>query len=332
MTDRSGPRAGSHRADNRAEQAHHAEWAALGGPLDSGPTLTTRLATAGPTGLVALVEDPAATLADRLAAGAVLALLGDPRTGERPAVRPVPGGPVEIGLPADRVAAVTAAWAHVGVEEPWIAKENPAHRVVLADYWIGTYPVTNAEYRRYLADTPDAPRPRTWYLGAYPWDRGNHPVAGVRPADADGYAGWLTRRTGHPWRLPTEAEWEHAAKGPAGTDFPWGDRFDPAAANTRETGVHTTTPVGAFPAGRSWCGAYDLAGNVEEYVADDYRPYPGGHPVHDDLVATIGRYRVARGGSFARHGDLARTRRRHGGHPGPLYPIGFRLASSEPPR
>ena len=96
--------------------------------------------------------------------------------------------------------------------------------------------------------------------------------------------------------------------------------------------MHTTTPVGAFPAGGSPFGVLDQAGNVEEYVADAYRPYPGGPFVEDHLVETHGAYRVCRGGSFARFGDLARTRRRHGAFPSPLYPAGFRLATSTPPR
>jgi toxoflavin biosynthesis protein ToxD len=183
----------------------------------------------------------------------------------------------------------------------------------------------------FLNDTGLPHRPLTWYLGAYPWDRANHPVAGVRVADADAYAVWLSRRTGHHWRLPTEAEWEFAAAGPAGLDYPWGDDFDPARANTRETGIHTTTPVGCFPSGRSVYGAYDMAGNVEEYVSDVYRPYPGGEVVEDDLLAAVGPYRITRGGSFARYGDLARTRRRHGAFPSVLYPVGFRLATSRLP-
>lgn len=289
-----------------------------------------RLRGAAPADLAATVEDPAAPLAVRLAAGGLLAHLGDPRITPVPATCAVPGGSVRIGLPPGDVEAVAAAWAHVGVEAEWIAKETPEHVVELAGYQIAAYPVTNAEYRDFLDDTGRPERPSTWYLGAYPYDRANHPVAGVRPEDADAYAAWLSERTGRAWRLPTEAEWEYAAKGPRGLEFPWGDRFDPAAANTRETGVHTTTPVGAFPAGRSPFGAYDMGGNVEEYVADDYRPYPGGPYVADDLAASRGRYRVARGGGFARFGDLARTRRRHGGFPSPLYPIGFRLAAGTP--
>lgn len=284
-----------------------------------------------PTALAAVVEDRAVPLGIRLAAGALLALIGDPRIGPVPAMCAVPGATVPIGLPAGQVAAVAAEWAHVGVQPDWIDKETPAHPVVLADYWIGAYPVTVGEYRRFLHATDHPGRPSTWYLGAYPYDRSNHPVAGVQPADADAYAHWLSEVTGHPWRLPTEAEWEYAAKGPQGWAFPWGDRFDAGAANTRETGIHLTTPVGAFPAGRAPCGAHDMGGNVEEYVADTYHPYPGGAFITDHLVEAAGAYRVARGGSFARFGDLTRTRRRHGAFPSPLYPVGFRLATSTRP-
>ena len=281
--------------------------------------------------LALLVEDATATLPERLAAGAVLALVGDPRITAVPGTRAVPGGRVAIGLPAGEVDAVTAAWEHVGVVADWIVKEAPRHQVTLDPYWIGIYPVTNSEYHRFLIDTGREDRPSTWYLGAYPWDRSNHPVAGVSAADADAYAAWLSDRTGHPWRLPSEAEWEYAAAGPEGLEFPWGDTFDPELANTRETGVHTTTPVGAFPGGRSPFGVLDMGGNVEEFVSDDYRPYPGGTHIADHLVETMTDYRIARGGGFSRFGDLTRTRRRHGPFPGPLYPVGFRIATGRRP-
>ncbi|MFS8198522.1 formylglycine-generating enzyme family protein [Streptomyces sp. CWNU-52B] len=327
------------RLEDVAGSPHFQEHAEPADPRRLRPSAedTARLTGAGPRELASLVEDGSVPLPVRLAAGGILALLGDPRLTPLPAadavpsVCAVPGGTVEIGLPERDVSAVVGRWAHVGVEREWIEKETPAHRVDLADHWIGTYPVTNSEYHAFLRDSGHPARPTTWYLGAYPYDRANHPVAGVRPADADAYAAWLGRRTGLPWRLPTEAEWEYAAKGPDGRAHPWGDTFDADAANTRESGVHTTTPVGAFPAGRSPFGVLDMGGNVEEYVADSYRPYPGGPFVPDHLVQTMGEYRIARGGSFCRYGDLTRTRRRHGPFPGPLYPAGFRLALSHPP-
>ncbi|WP_225994332.1 formylglycine-generating enzyme family protein [Streptomyces sp. SS1-1] len=318
------------RLEDVAGSPHFREQAEPADPRRFRPTpeAAARLAAAGPSELAAVVEDPESPLADRLAAGGILALTGDPRLTAVPPTCAVPGGTVEIGLPEEELTATVGRWAHVGVERDWIEKETPAHQVELADYRIAVHPVTNAEYQTFLHETGHPARPTTWYLGAYPYERANHPVAGVRPEDADAYAAWLARRTGLPWRLPTEAEWEYAAKGPEGLTHPWGDTFDPDAANTRETGVHTTTPVGAFPAGRSPFGALDMGGNVEEYVADTYRPYPGGPFVPDHLVQTMGEYRVARGGSFCRYGDLTRTRRRHGPFPGPLYPVGFRLALS----
>ncbi|MFF2142919.1 formylglycine-generating enzyme family protein [Kitasatospora sp. NPDC058190] len=319
--------------ENVPHSPHFREHAALAAPE------ATALGEpgAGPLGalpraeLATLVEKPQATLAERLAAGGILSVLGDPRITASPATCFVAGGMVEIGLPTTEVEQVVAAWEHVGVETSWIMKETPVFTTRLDAFWIATYLVTNSEYRTFLLDSGHDDRPTTWYLGAYPHERANHPVAGVRPESADAYAAWLSGRTGHPWRLPTEAEWEHAAKGTDGRAFPWGDEFDVRAANTREAGIHTTTPVGAFPHGRSPCGALDMGGNVEEYVADDYRPYPGGQVIEDHLVETMGNYRVARGGSFSRFGDLARTRRRHGAFPGPLYPVGFRLATSEQP-
>jgi len=83
-----------------------------------------------------------------------------------------------------------------------------------------------------------------------------------------------------------------------------------------------------YARGRTPSGIDDLGGNVEEYVADTYRAYPGGTPVADDLRATQGRYRVARGGSFTRYGDLARCTRRHGWYDAPIYAMGLRLAES----
>ncbi|MFD7700917.1 formylglycine-generating enzyme family protein [Streptomyces caelestis] len=316
--------------DDIARSPHFTEHADLADPARLHPP-RPRQPSADLLHLTAAVEDPALPLSDRLAAGGMLALFGDPRITPVPAVCFVPGAAVPIGLPAEETGYVTRAWADRGVEESWILKETPEHTVEIADFFIARYPVTNGEWRDFLADTGLEDRPATWYLGAYPWDRSNHPVAGIRPEHADHYARWLSERTGHPWRLPTEAEWEYAAKGPEGRPYPWKGGFDADAANTRESGVHTTTPVGAFPAGRAPFGAYDMGGNVEEFTADDYAPYPGGEHVADHLVESMGAYRVARGGSFSRFGDLTRTRRRHGAFPGPLYPVGFRLATSERP-
>lgn len=321
------------RLEDVAASPHFREEAELASPAVVSPpeAIVSELEGSSVASLSEMVEDPQCSLAQRLAAGAMMAVLGDPRPASADAVCAVPGGSVTIGLPKREVDEVVSAWRHVGVDREWIDKETPEHRVDVADYWIARYPVTNQSWWDFLCATGHATRPSTWYLGAYPWDRSNHPVAGVSVSDAEAFTVWWSERTGHRWRLPTEAEWEYAAKGPAGYAYPWGETFDPAHANTREAGIHTTSPVGAFPSGRSSFGLFDMAGNVEEYVSEDYQPYPDGPYVADHLVQTRGAYRVARGGSFARFGDLTRTRRRHGAFPSPLYPVGLRLATSDRP-
>lgn len=291
-----------------------------------------RLLAAGPEELLALVEDPGASFADRLAAGRVLGLLGDPRcVVDDPVMLDLPGGPMEIGLAADEVELVYQQWRHRGVRREWIAKEVPRHRVRLRPYRLARYPVTNGEYAVFLRETGWRDLPSSWPFGTVPWERSNEPVWTVTATAAEAYARWLSDRLGREFRLPSEAEWEAAAAGPDGGEFPWGPTWVPGRANTVEDGPLTTTPVGSYPAGRAACGADDMAGNVEEWVADDYAPYPGGEFVEDDLAA-LGGYRVARGGSFTRFGDLARTRRRHGRYERALYAVGFRLAEDLPPR
>ena len=161
----------------------------------------------------------------------------------------------------------------------------------------------------------------------YPEERANHPVYTVSAAAAMAYTRWLARRTRRNFRLPTEAEWEFAAAGPQGLEFPWGDNFDADRANTAETGLFTTSAIGVFVDGESPFGVADMTGNVEEYVSDLYAPYDGGRLIADHLTELNGSYFVARGGSFARFRDLARTRRRHGHNPrSATYAMGFRLA------
>jgi formylglycine-generating enzyme required for sulfatase activity len=276
--------------------------------------------------LVAVTESRDAPVSQRFAAGCVLGLAGDPRIGEVPAMVEVPGATARIGLPPSDLDRVVAEYRRYGVKREWIEKECPAHDVAIAAFRIGRYPVTNLEYRRFLEDTRFAEIPTSWALGNFPVGAANRPVYTVSASAADAYATWLSRRLGRRFRLPHEAEWEYAAGGPEGREFPWGAGFDIECANTIELGALCSTPVGMFPRGTSYFGLYDMGGNVEEYVADDYAPYPGAAPITDDLFAQAGAYRIARGGSFARFADLARCRRRHGHYHRPIYAMGFRIA------
>ena len=267
-------------------------------------------------------------LIDRLAAGNILARLGDPRIDTLyPVMIPVKGGRIDIGLGFEGIDAVLAHYPNLGLERKWIAKECPRHKVDLGPFAIAKYPITNQEYRDFLVDTRFAEIPTSWTFRRYPEEFANHPVYTVGANAADAYCCWLADKTGRRFRLPTEAEWEYAAAGPEGLEFPWGAEFDADLANTSETGLFQTSPIGTFPGGNSPFGIADMAGNVEEYVSDDYAAYPGGEFVLDHLVEIHGKYRVARGGSFARFRDLARTRRRHGHNPRSIaYAMGFRLA------
>jgi formylglycine-generating enzyme required for sulfatase activity len=273
---------------------------------------------------------PDATLAQRLVSGNLLALLGDPRIDPlRPDMLDIDAAEATIGLPIEDVDTVLRRFDGLGLDRGWIEKETPRHSVRLPRFRIARYPVTNAEYRSFLLDTGHPEIPTSWTFRRFPLERANHPVYTVSAASAQGYAHWLSRRTGRGFRLPSEAEWEWSAAGPQGREFPWGADFDADLANTAETGLFDTSAVGAFVGGESAVGASDMAGNVEEYVAEDYRAYPGGSFVTDHLVQIHGSYRVARGGSFARFRDLARNRRRHGHNPrSPTYAMGFRLAES----
>jgi formylglycine-generating enzyme required for sulfatase activity len=130
------------------------------------------------------------------------------------------------------------------------------------------------------------------------------PVVGVSWFEAQAYCRWLSAQVGIRYRLPSEAEWEKAARGTDGREFPWGDDFDPAKANTLESNLGATTPVDQYPQGASLYGLNDAAGNAFEWTADWYKPYPGG-----DAAASADygeRFRVVRGGSWRRPKDYAR--------------------------
>ncbi len=280
--------------------------------------------------LLDVLRVPTSTLSERIACGNLLALVGDPRIETfNPKMVRISGGEVKIGLPKDSVDHVLQRFDGLGLNRIWIDKECPQHTVQLAPYMLALYPLTNAEYQTFLLATGYQEIPTSWDFRRYPLERSNHPVYTLTPEAADAYVSWLATSTGRAFRLPTEAEWEWAAAGPLMHEFPWGPDFDANLCNTAETGLFSSSPVGAFVGGESAFGLSDMAGNVEEYVSDPYQAYPGGAFVADHLVDIHGSYRVARGGSFARFRDLARTRRRHGHNPqSPTYAMGLRLAES----
>lgn len=143
--------------------------------------------------------------------------------------------------------------------------------VNLEAFEIGKYPVTNQEYQKFLESLSDAESakqhvPEGWEEGKFPPGKETHPVVGVNYWDAVAYCRWRSKSEGRDIRLPTEAQWEKAARGTDGREYPWGEEFDPAKANTWEGGLRGTSPVGAYPDGASPYGAMDMAGNVWEWT------------------------------------------------------------------
>lgn len=295
---------------------------------DSIPEVYGKLRCLDIQDFVDMSEDRLTPLVERLVAGNMLALIGDPRIDPlEPEMIDIEGGEVRIGLDESEIDSVMNRFQHIGLDEKWIRKECPEHPVKLKNFRIGKYPVTNQEYRAFLLDSHYAELPTSWEFRRYPVEKSNHPVYTLSATAADDYASWLSKKTGRSFRLPSEAEWEHAAAGWERLEFPWGNEFEPDYANTVETGIFSTTPVGIFVEGNSPFGLADMAGNVEEYVLDYYAAYSHGQFIDDHLVQLNGEYRVARGGCFSRLRDLARTRRRHGRNPASsTYAMGFRLA------
>lgn len=179
--------------------------------------------------------------------------------------------------------------------------ERPAHEISVEDFEIDVFEVTNEEFARFVEETghvTDAEKAgdsMTWRT--YAEGKPQHPVVKASWNDAVAYCEWAGKR------LPTEAEWEKAARGTDGLTYPWGDEWEPTKANTKEGGYRGTTIVGSFPEGASPYGVMDMAGNVAEWTADWYKAYPGS----DFTSPYFGeKYRVIRGGGWFSDKELVR--------------------------
>jgi formylglycine-generating enzyme required for sulfatase activity/class 3 adenylate cyclase len=242
--------------------------------------------------LLAMIDDVRVSLRARIAAANVLGELGDPRPG---AMVLVPAGAFLMGEGRER------------------------HEVSLPQYRIGRYPVTNAEYRlfmdaggykerRWWTDAgwleigQSQNQPRFWHDARF--NKPNQPIMGLSWYECVAYCRWLSHESGGLLRLPTEAEWEKAARGCDGLLFPWGGEFDPARLNgrgPRDSQVCATTPVGIYPNGVSAFGLYDCAGNTWEWCSTRWKkPFPY-DVAQDEWSADYlqgQNLRVLRGGSW----------------------------------
>jgi formylglycine-generating enzyme required for sulfatase activity len=162
--------------------------------------------------------------------------------------------------------------------------EHPRHTVRLRAFFIDRCEVTRAEYRRFL-DATGRQAPRSWSNDAGP---DTLPATGVTWADASAYAAWAGKR------LPTEQEWEAAARGSDGRRYPWGGAWRADSANAAANSRNALAPVGSYPAGASPYGALDMIGNAWEWTASTPEPYPGGvFPEKPEEGS-----KVVRGGNF----------------------------------
>ncbi|MBN1993583.1 MAG: SUMF1/EgtB/PvdO family nonheme iron enzyme [Anaerolineae bacterium] len=217
-----------------------------------------------------------------------------PRLGFEPELIQIPEGKFVMGTPPEEAEQLGE----------FILRSTPQHTVEMPAYEIGRYPVTNLEYQAFV-DATGRETPSHWEKGQFSDELADHPVTNVSWRDATAYCTWLAETTGKPYRLPTEAEWERAARGTDGHRYPWGDEWQENRANTKEAGLGITTPVGQYsPDGDSPAGCADMAGNVWEWTASDFKAYPGSHYQDEDYGK---RLKVLRGGSCNNDKAAART-------------------------
>lgn len=231
---------------------------------------------------------------------------------------PVPPSPSPPGMvlipagafPMGSVANPRLSWFEQGVDEV------PRHLVTVAAFWIDRYEVTESAYTAFVRETGHR-APRLWSDGRP--RRDDHPVIDVSWDDADAFCRWAGKR------LPSEVEWEKAARGPDGRRWPWGSEYQKGLANLQDVGRGGTEPVGSRPEDVSPYGVYDMAGNVMEWTASWYEPYPGSTLARPDFGR---KYRVLKGGAWTTPPlPFSRAANRHAVAPFWDHPhFGFRCA------
>ena len=209
-------------------------------------------------------------------------------------------------------------------------QEQPVTLVTVGCFYMARFPITNAQYEKFDASHANK---------RAPWADERHPVIHITSLEAEKFCLWLSQKEGRKYRLPTEAEWEYAARGMDDRAFPWGEELDadfyanfadfnttfPWRDVTINDGFAETAPVGSFPRGSSPFGIEDLSGNVFEWCLDFYEPYRG-KDVVNRRGATNGAQRIYRGGSWRSKASSLRASARHFNSPNySSNDIGFRL-------
>jgi len=211
---------------------------------------------------------------------------------------------------------------------------QPAHQLQLLDFYIDRWPVTNVEYKKFV-DATGHPVPNyevSWCdtrgynwdpdTRMYPPDKADHPVVLVTWEDAMAYAAWAGKR------LPTEAEWERAARGPDGFKYPWGNDVVFGCCNCKEAGLGDTSPIGAFsPKGDTFEGVVDMVGNVWEWTNSLFWSYPY-DPNDGRESRQASGFRVLRGASWINDVNVTNCMSRLDGDFLFYNNVGFRCAVS----
>jgi iron(II)-dependent oxidoreductase len=254
---------------------------------------------------------------------------------KQPATAAVSSPPVQSTAPAGPAAPADMVLVPAGEfrmgSNAEFDNERPMRDVYLDAYYIDIYEVTNAEYKKFVDATNHRvpfvnafwAEPFNWRRGTYPPGKEDHPVVLVSWHDAGAYAEWAGKR------LPTEAEWEKAARGTDGRAWPWGNQWDVDRCNIEESYLYSTQPVYSFATGTSPYGCYNMAGNAMEWTADWYsETYYRYAPYENPLGPAQGATRVLRGGAWDSNINLyARTAYRYFLPPGERSAsVGFRCA------
>ena len=175
--------------------------------------------------------------------------------------------------------------------------ELPPHHVHTSEFYVGQYPVTNLQYQAFIRAS-EHEAPQYWDAGEVPGARENHPAVWISWEDAVAFCAWLSDEAGQVFRLPTEAEWEKAARGTDGLIYPWGDEPPDESRCSFGGKIGDTTPIGLYsPQGDSPYGCADMLGNAWEWCQSLYKSYP--YRVGDGREDTEAEgVRVLRGGAF----------------------------------
>lgn len=219
----------------------------------------------------------------------------------------VPAGVVQRGTPSSEIDNLVERLSDIPIPRAYLAKEAPRMSVSVEAFTMLRVPVTVGAWNLYAHAVGIAPAEfnERWPIDNLPW------VA------VQTFCTWFGNEIGPRVRLPTEDEWERAARGDDAREYPWGQTFDLTRANLAELQLGERVGVGSFPAGASAFGFLDMAGNVDEWTSTPYAPYPNAPSDVPTTESWALDPHITRGGNWRHYRDLARCARRHG-----LYPNG----------